>query len=333
MLQNHINTDFYYDRQGLDQLRAKSRENAPEALRQVAQQFESVFLKMMLKSMRDASFGDPMMDSNAVQFYRQMGDDQLALDLSKTGSLGLADMIVEQMGRYLPAAKEGVEDGKTLPVTASVSRESDNVFAQVEAARKESDKLQRKVLGARISTMLPFSNENPFDGSVGGFVDALMPHAAATAKLLGVQAEVLVAQAALETGWGKHMVRGADGRSSNNLFNIKADSRWSGESAVTETTEYYGGKAVKEQAAFRAYASMADSFKDYALFLRGNSRYGDALTKTGDARGFLNALQAAGYATDPRYAEKVLNILEREPRLQRGLQVAGSGSDKAVSDS
>jgi len=121
---------------------------------------------------------------------------------------------------------------------------------------------------------------------------------------------VLLAQSALETGWGKHIPRHADGRSSFNLFGIKADRGWQGDSVGVGTLEYRNGEMRREQARFRAYETPADSFIDYVAFLRRNPRYGEAL-KSRSGEEFIRGLQKAGYATDPRYADKILGIRDR----------------------
>ncbi|KTT12591.1 flagellar rod assembly protein FlgJ [Pseudomonas oryzihabitans] len=139
------------------------------------------------------------------------------------------------------------------------------------------------------------------------FVDTMMPMAEAAAKRLGVDPKYLVAQAALETGWGKHMVKQADGSNSNNLFGIKSHG-WDGGSATAVTQEFVNGKAVKESEKFRTYDSFADSFHDYVNFLQSNDRYDKALSTNGNSERFMQGLQHAGYATDPQYARKVIQI-------------------------
>ena len=122
---------------------------------------------------------------------------------------------------------------------------------------------------------------------------------------------MLVAQSALETGWGRKVVQAVDGRSSFNLFGIKAGGGWNGESAAVNTLEYRDGIAALERASFRVYDSLRDSFDDYVDFLTSNPRYQQALEKVADARDFLRELQDAGYATDPDYADKIINIMDR----------------------
>ncbi|MDT4794101.1 flagellar rod assembly protein/muramidase FlgJ [compost metagenome] len=146
------------------------------------------------------------------------------------------------------------------------------------------------------------------------FIETLLPMAEKAAERIGVDPRYLVAQAALETGWGKSIIREGDGSSSHNLFGIKAHKSWDGDSARVLTTEYKGGKAVKEAASFRSYNSFEQSFHDYVSFLQNNDRYQEALDSADQPEQFVRELQKAGYATDPQYARKITQIA-------RGMQI------------
>ncbi len=281
-------SEAYFDGADLSLLRARARTqgNDPAVLRQAARQFESLFVREMLKSMRQASLGDPLMESEATGFYRDMFDQQLALDLARSGGLGLADALVRQLspGQNAVRPREG---GYPLPPRQTPAEET------AEAVER---------------------------GDPQGFISALLPLARQAATRLGVAPEVLVAQAALETGWGRHVIRDADGRSSHNLFNIKAGSDWSGGTVVKSTLEFDAdGLPYRERARFRAYPDYAASFRDYAEFVASRPRYREALARADDPRAYLEALAGAGYATDPRYADKIMAILSREPALESGL--------------
>ena len=282
----------YTDLNGLAELKNQAREQSPEALREVAKQFESVFLQMMLKSMRDASLGEGLMENDQTQFYRDLYDKQLAIHLSEKSGIGLADMIVEQMGGK-PEATGKSEVG--LDVSRLLSTQS--VAGQKTAAIKVT------VDSADIT------NEPRID-SADAFVNVLMPYAKDAAKRLGVDPNLLVAQAALETGWGQHVIQRANGGSSHNLFNIKAGKNWEGSRAMVDTLEYEDGVAVKKRDGFRAYGSYQESFDDYVGLLETNLKYSRALKHADDPREYINALQDAGYATDPRYGEKVMTIYQ-----------------------
>jgi len=150
------------------------------------------------------------------------------------------------------------------------------------------------------------------------FIKELMPHAQMVAKQLGIKPEVIVAQSALETGWGKHTMRHGDGSVSFSLFGIKADNRWTGDTVQVSTLEYKGGQLQKEMAQFRAYDSVGEAIQDYVSFIKGNTRYQQALKNEGDDAHYVEGLQKAGYATDPNYANKILNILHGDT-LKQGL--------------
>lgn len=272
--------DIYTDFQSLARLRTQARENSPEALRAVAKQFEGIFLQMMLKGMREASLGDGIMDSEQTEFYQGMFDQQLSTTLSQGRGMGLADMLVKQLGGSLPAATTKNDNKNISGMTTAQD------FPAVAVAPSSSS-----------------------FGSPEEFVKSLWPHAQQVGKELGVAPAALMAQAALESGWGQSIMRHPDGRSSHNLFGIKADARWQGERLVMPTLEYAEGKAGRRNEPFRAYDSFAASFTDYANFLRANPRYGQALAVAGDPQAFANALQNAGYATDPAYARKIGAIL------------------------
>ncbi len=280
-------SDAYFDLQDLAALRSRARRDDPKVLEAAARQFESLFIRMMLKSMREANLGDPLMDGEGSAFYRDLFDQQLALDMARQGGLGLADALVRQLGRHRSSSTPR-PDGQPLPPR------------RTEAAAGTP----------------PVDEAAVHRGDPQAFVAQLMPLARRAAERLGVAPEVLVAQAALETGWGRHVIRDAQGRSSHNLFNIKAGSGWDGPTVSKRTLEYVDGVARMERAAFRAYPDFAASFQDYAEFIAGRPRYRAALERAGDAAGYMRALAQAGYATDPRYADKVLAILEREPALK-----------------
>ena len=308
-----IQTDVYTDIQGLSKLRAQARDNSEETLREVAGQFEALFIQMMLKSMRDANLGEGLLDSQHSRTYQSMYDKQIAIDLSKRQGLGLADMMVRQLSR-------------------SAEFESDDSAAAAPFGSAHHGLLksaQGETTPAGKVNAAEGSREGPLEGKVNAapdwkpdspeaFVKELWPYAQRTARDLGTRPELLLAQAALETGWGQHVIRGTDGSNSFNLFGIKADTRWQGERAVTETIEFEDGLMRKQRASFRAYASLADSFADYADFLKTNPRYREALNRAADAPSFARALAEAGYATDPDYSGKINRIMDGE-RLRDAL--------------
>ncbi len=268
----------YTDFSQFAEMRLNAKQDPNASLKEVARQFESIFINMVMKSMRDASFGDPLFDSNQSEMYQEMFDKQIALDMSKGKGLGLADTLVMQMQKYVPENKNSVQ---------SVS--------EIQQHAKDPFILQRE------NTV--FSNSEQF-------VNTLQPYAEAAAEELGVDANVLIAQAALETGWGKAIGKLPDGSSSYNLFNIKAQRGYDGDKYVKQTIEIDNGVAKTETAAFRSYNSYQESFDDYVDFIKNNPRYADALNVSTDSFKYIDSIQRAGYATDPHYAEKIKNVMQ-----------------------
>jgi flagellar protein FlgJ len=208
-----------------------------------------------------------------------MFDKQIAIDLAGRQGIGLASILERQLG------------GEASATPASAEAHAASATAQQSAAAP------------------PVRDWRPADADA--FIRDLWPHAQRASQSLGVPPEVLIAQAALETGWGRNVIRTPDGGSSLNLFGIKADSNWDGDRAIVPTLEYRGGIAQRENAAFRSYDSLSASMDDYTHFLQSSPRYRQALDNAADADGFLQELQGAGYATDPVYASKIAAILDR----------------------
>ena len=267
-------------------LRAAADRNDPAALREVASQFEALFLQSMLKSMRDASLGDPLFgDSDQHEMYQGMLDQQFALEMSSGKGIGLADMLIRQLGGD-PAAAPSRPD---RPYSIDSVRRSGSIAAAEAAAPAWSD---------------PKS-----------FARDIWPHAERAASKLNVAPEAIVAQAALETGWGRHVMPNQSGDNSINLFGIKAGGGWSGAQVTRQTLEFEDGVPVPQKARFRAYPDIAATFDDYTRLLTENPRYSNVSNHGGDAEGFANALQSSGYATDPLYADKLTRILN-SPTMQ-----------------
>ncbi|CAK3428319.1 Peptidoglycan hydrolase FlgJ [Vibrio crassostreae] len=297
MIKNNNDIGFIHDIGSLDRLRQQAvngeEGSEKEALTAAAKQFESIFTSMLFKSMRDAnsSFKSDMLNSQNEQFYRQMQDEQMASELSASGSLGLADMIVAQLsaGQASDATEDKVrsEGFDTSLQRPQYSGRSEGRASEVQSAQ---------------ATKQPVSFDSP-----ESFVTSMKPYAEKAASALGVDSSLLLAQAALETGWGSKMVKNSLGNS-NNLFNIKADRSWKGDKVATQTLEFHGKTAVKESASFRSYSNFEDSFNDYVKFLNENPRYETALQHQGNSENFIKGIHQAGYATDPNYADKVLRV-------------------------
>ena len=366
---NSIDSAYNYnDLAGLNSITKQANTDQTGALKEVARQYESMFVGMMLKSMREANAvfeeDNPLL-SNESKFYRQMFDDQLVLSLSKGKGMGLADTLYRQLkeqfdnkeaandsslssDKNTPFNLKGnttfnpfemnanfknkdtvqLEDSKIIQLKESSHENINTVFvngpvtdkiiekniinlspiAEKSMAEKKNDGLnivEPPALSAPVSKQSAF--KTPQD-----FVSTLWPIAQKVADDMGVEAKAIMAQAALETGWGKHIIHQSNGDNSHNLFGIKADRRWSGEVAKVSTLEYKNGLAKKEVAPFRVYDSYESSLKDYGRFVKDSERYQSAISNGKSIKGYSEGLQNAGYATDPNYAKKIQRIAAGE---------------------
>ena len=310
-------TASYTDFHALSALRADARNSPTEALDEVASQFESLFVQMMLKSMRDATIEGGLFDSSQLDMYQQMFDQQISLDISQRGGIGLANTLMTQLGGKDSDSESPALVGETenIQPLVSLTRTSVEVKRQVLGLYEtfnDSVGAARSGNGAGLSrpNAVEHSKSDWLPASPEEFIRNVWDYAVGAAKQLGLDPAVLVAQSALETGWGKKVIQTEQG-SSFNLFGIKADDRWGGKAATVSTVEFRDGLAVLEKASFRAYDSLAGAFNDYVDFLKDNPRYQQALNKATDSKEFLVELQDAGYATDPQYADKILSIIGR----------------------
>jgi len=257
-MSNPLNTSakLALDTQSLEQLRAQAKHSPDQALKAAAQQFESVFLNMMLKSMREATPQDGMFDSEQTRMFTGMLDQQLAQSMASRG-VGLADIMVKQLRGQLT---EAVDSGQRIGAQSSISALPSAYSANAQQ----------------------------------GFVDRMLPFANQASQASGVPPQLMLGQAALESGWGQREIRMADGSNSFNLFGIKASGGWDGEIAEVMTTEYKDGVAHKQIEKFRAYSSYAEAFQDYAGLIGNNPRYADVLRQGGDVAGMAQAMQMQG---------------------------------------
>ncbi len=279
----------YTDFAALGKLRRGAGNNDPAAIRAVAEQFEALLTRTMLKSMRDAIGPDPMFGSDQQQMYQGMADDQLSVQLSKGKGLGLANMLVRQLQKLGVKGADAAE-GSTTPHAAA------KATAAYTTTQRASD----------ISTASSAS-----DPVKSTFIQDMWPHAQEAGQLLGVDPRHLIAQAALETNWGRNMPQDPAGRCSNNLFGIKSSGDWTGASVTSATHEFLGGSQTATPAQFRAYATAAQSFQDYASLLRNSPRFAAALNTGADVHAFAAGLQRGGYATDPNYASKIAAVANK----------------------
>jgi flagellar protein FlgJ len=273
------------DARGLESLRRNAASDPKAAVRDAAKQFESLFMNELLKSMRQATASSGMMDNEATKLGTEMLDAQLANKMAG-GPGSLADIIAKQLERQM-----GLTPGP-IPNTRSANGSLPTV-ARADAVPKVPEK------------------------SAAGFVQQHTDAAKAAEAATGIPAAFMIAQSAHETGWGKKEIIGRDGSNSNNLFGIKAGANWKGPTVDVMTTEYIGGRPQKVVQKFRAYASHAESFADYAKLMKDSPRYQGVVAAGADAKGFAQGLQKAGYATDPAYAQKLSRVIDTTLRLQR----------------
>jgi len=283
MTVNTLSDSVYTDFRGLSQLQYKASTDNPQALKEVGKHFEALFIQMMLQSMRKATPDNPLFGGKAEEMYRDLFDKQISMSMAAKGQLGLGDMIVKQLQNKTQLHESLGKNTVQAPSTP----------VQVD---------RRSAVGAGAVNKTAYATPS-------AFVKDVWPYAQKAAKQLNIDPQVLVAQAALETGWGRGVIKHPDGRSTHNLFGIKAGAAWHKEAAVVSTLEYRDGVAVKERASFRSYGSLAEGFQDYVSFLQNNPRYKESLSSAADPQIFTKALQDAGYATDANYAQKIGNVL------------------------
>ena len=297
--QTDLSNTAAYDVKGMDGLRQSAKAKDPAALKEAATQFEAMFINMMMKSMREATPQDGIMDSQQSKMYTSMLDQQTSQNLAKRGT-GLADVLIRQLSSSNQAL---AADGAEAPSPRSSSMaQALAAFRQQQGALTEGASATGKTLSDKANaTQAPH---------VRAFQEKLGVHAEEASRATGIPAKFMLGQAALETGWGKREIISRDGSSSHNLFGIKATGDWKGKVTEAVTTEYVNGKAQRKVEKFRAYDSYADSFKDYAQLITNNKRYEKVLASAGDASTFAQGLQKAGYATDPNYAAKLTKIIK-----------------------
>jgi flagellar protein FlgJ len=309
-----------FDVSSLAALKRQVKDGDPKALKAAAQQFEALFLQMVLKSMRDATPREGLFDSEQSRMYESLLDQQMVQVLgAKSGGTGLAAMIEKQLLRQNsePQPLDGpvpllpADPSFRLPREGMIPLPRDGIRAPLpihDSQRDAAPVLRTRSLSSLAADPAVMGDGAGPSAAVREFAVRLWPAAADASRATGIPAHFMVAQAALETGWGKSEPRRADGSQSFNVFGIKAGRNWQGPVAEATTTEYVDGVAQKQVERFRAYGSYAEAFRDYAGLLSGNPRYAGVLG-TQDAASFARGLQRAGYATDPMYAAKLERII------------------------
>lgn len=281
-----LSKQLAFNPQALDGVRAQTlKTDTKEGIKAAAQQFETYFLQMMLRSMRETLSQDGLFDSQETRSFTEMFDQQLSQTVAQGKGIGLADILLSQIERSLPKPP-----GETSFEVRPVNYDLPPVSSSQTSAVSPTDKLQQQAPAGSSS-----------------FVQGMWPHAVNAAQKLGVPTQSLLAQAALESGWGKKTLKTETGDDSYNLFNIKAGSNWAGPVVSKEVVEYKSGLAVRSTEKFRVYGSYEESFADYAKLISISPRYAGVLNQ--DAQGFASGLQQGGFATDPAYANKIMRVL------------------------
>lgn len=284
------------DASSLNSLKMQAGLKTPAAIKEAAKQFESLFMRELIKSMREATMKSGMLDSPGGDLGADLLDQQFSVQMSGRPG-GLSDLIAKQLTRQMETADSGgATDASPKPVAAPIS--ALNKAASLAAYSAQSSP--------------PASTSKQ-----AGFVARHTQAAANVAQSSGIPASFMLGQAGHETGWGKHEIKQADGSPSFNLFGIKAGASWTGRVAEVTTTEYVDGVARKTVAKFRAYDSYEASFKDYSQLITKSPRYAQASQQTGSPLAFATSLQKAGYASDPDYAAKLSRAIHTTTQLQR----------------
>ncbi len=308
-----------FDVQSSADIRAQFKKDPQQGLQAAAQQFEAMFLQMVMKSMRDATPQDGLLQSDSTRFYTSLLDQQMAQNMAnQPNGLGFAKMIEQQLGGRMQgseladvAARAANPSGNPLPLTAPASGNLRHI--PIPATFPSSG--QNTPAAASVERALGASASPA--ASPQEFVGRVWEHAVDASRSTGISPQFVVAHAALESAWGRSEIRKADGSSSFNLFGIKAGKNWNGAVVEAATTEYVDGQPRQVVERFRAYSSYEEGFRDYAALLRGNSRYSGVIG-TQDGTEFARRLQQAGYATDPMYADKLSRIING-PTLRQAL--------------
>ncbi|MDY7219694.1 flagellar assembly peptidoglycan hydrolase FlgJ [Denitrificimonas sp. JX-1] len=327
-----LDAQFALDMQGLERLKQSARYNPEEGLEQTARQFEALFVQMMLKSMRDTVPDSGLTDSNHRQFYTTLLDQQLAQTVASRG-VGLAEQLVSQLKGQLPAGAPlepehgliaGIPRGQPRLLNADLAVVPSNTFDSAFRVPVNTP-VQQLTQTAPVATVNPRTqieqNSAQAPSHVTAFVERLQGAAQRASDVTGVPSELILAQAALETGWGRYEITTADGRNSHNLFGIKAGNHWQGQTTDIVTHEYINGQRVAMTDRFRVYDSFEASFTDYARLISQNPRYAGVVNAATPQQA-AQALQTGGYATDPSYGDKLVGVMQTIGKVAKPAQFA-----------
>ena len=296
---SNLSDRLAFDGKDIGKLQQAAKQNSPDAIKASAKQFEALFMNMIMKSMREATPQDGLLDNSETKTYTAMMDQKVSENMAKRG-VGLADVLFRQL-----SAKAAT------PPTGPLGQSTFDPATQPALKLKNSFTNDQSGLPAVPTMTVPARQSFPAQPShVKAFQDRLGAHAEEASRATGIPAKFMLGQAALETGWGKKEIVASDGSASHNIFGIKATGAWTGRVVEARTTEYVNGVPHARVEKFRAYDSYADAFKDYAGMIKNNPRYQQVVASGSDAVGFAQGLQKAGYATDPHYAAKLTSIIK-----------------------
>lgn len=284
------------------------KNGVTDAEREVAQQFEAIFIQQVLKQARQSPLST-LMQSESTQFTQSLADQQASLELARSSGVGLAqnilDMIRSQRGNLDPLAAaplpEQVSSSRLPHLTSTVGETRRTVASSI-------DDLINMIGQAKRAPERVFAAIEGAPAHIRKFVSRMSTAAQVAAEQSGVPAKLILSQAALESGWGQREIMRPDGRTSHNIFGIKAGPSWKGDVVHVTTTEYHNGVPRKVKEPFRAYGSYQEAFTDYAKLVGTSKRYAD-VAQAPTAEVAARRIQKAGYATDPAYADKLISIM------------------------
>ncbi len=303
----NLSGQLAFDANSLNKLKTSAKDNSPEAIKEVAKQFEAVFINMVMKSMRAASPQDGIFDNEQSRTFTAMLDQQLSGNLASKG-VGLADILTRQLTKVSNSTTQAMEQAVSDDSGANAKPMELNRY--IPGLLKDAGYVTTPA-AAPASINKGLAKPDDLDGQAAAFHQRLSRDAVAASRATGMPANYMLGQAALETGWGRREIKGSDGTNSHNLFGIKATGGWKGKVVETTTTEYINGVKQKRVEKFRAYDSYAESFKDFANLIQNNPRYKQVMDNVDSIRGYARALQNAGYATDPNYANKLASVINK----------------------
>ncbi|MFJ1230842.1 flagellar assembly peptidoglycan hydrolase FlgJ [Yersinia proxima] len=304
MSNSALSSGAAFDVRSLDALKREVKSNSSEGIKEAAKQMEGMFIQMMLKSMRDASFKDGLLHSQASDMFTSMYDQQISQNIADQSKMGFADLMVKQMGGETTAV-HNTPGAAPAPYSLNLDLLKRQYAAPLPPAQSQNE-----------GEAIRYTGKGEKNTS---FISRMLGPAIAAAQKSGIPHQLIIAQAALESGWGNKEIATTSGKPSHNLFGIKATPDWKGDTTEIMTTEYINGAPQKVKAAFRVYPSYSEALSDYTSLLMNNPRYQN-VAQSASPEHAARALQSGGYATDPSYAKKLISIIQQvKGNIDQGL--------------